>query len=311
MNKIIEITDLNYSYTSFKRSTEQFSLIKDIFSRHYIESHAINNVNLEIQQGEIIALLGPNGAGKTTLQKLLIGILTPKSGQILVSGMTPSKREKKLLSKIGVMFGQKGQLLQRLPFIDSLEFSRAIYKISKNDFTTRLHEISKLLEIEDILNKPIRNMSLGQRMRCELMNSLIHDPDIILLDEPTVGLDLVSQRIVREYIRYLNKVKGKTIILTSHQIADIEGLVNRFVIILDGKIFHDGDFDSLNNKVNQDHNEYQLNLLNSDGFHQRVMSESELRENILKEVNQGFQRIEITKNSLEDTLFKLFKAGSQ
>lgn len=306
----IEIKNLGYSYKTFQRGADFTALVRDFFSRKYTETKALDDVTLNIKKGEIIALMGPNGAGKTTLQKVLTGILTPQQGSVLVDGFEPGKREPHFLKKVGVMFGQRGQLVPRLPFIDSLEYNRVIYGLTKSAFNKTVDEISDLLKIRDIIGKPIRNMSLGQKMRCELMYTLIHDPDILLLDEPTVGLDIVSQKIVRSYIQFLNKEKGKTIILTSHVMADIEGLTQRIVLLLNGKIKFDGPIHAiLNNQMHPSH--FKVVLRETENYFEKTMDEDQVLRLLTEMKRIDFVKLEIAKNPLEDALYQLFTQDEQ
>lgn len=206
---------------------------------------AVDNVSFEIEKGEVVAFIGPNGAGKSTTIKMLTGIIQPTSGSITIDGLNPSVDRKKLAYKIGCMFGQKSQLYMHLSVIDSFKLLGSIYDMSKKEIDDRISEISDMFKISHLLDKTVRKLSLGQRMICEIAGSILHDPDIIFLDEPTIGLDIVAKLRIREIILKLNKEKGTTIFLTSHDVSDVEVLCNRIIVINNGKIVNDSSMDTL------------------------------------------------------------------
>ena len=205
-------------------------------------------MSFEINEGEIVAYIGPNGAGKSTTLKMLCGILKPDSGKILVSGLNPFDDRVKYVSNIGVVFGQKSQLWWDIPVDDSFELLKNIYKISDEDYQKTKEELTKLLKLDDLLNVPVRQLSLGQRMRCEIAASLLHNPKILFLDEPTIGLDAVSKVAVRKFIKEINIKKNVTIILTSHDMTDIEALTNRVIVIGHGIKLYDGTLSGIKKK---------------------------------------------------------------
>lgn len=210
--------------------------------------NAVENASFEINKGEIVAFIGPNGAGKSTTIKMLTGIIHPTSGTISVSGLTPSKDRKKLAYKIGCMFGQKSQLYMQLTVRDSYKLLCSMYDLDKKKTEEKIEEISKLFKIEDLLDKVVRKLSLGQRMICEIAGSILHDPEIIFLDEPTIGLDIFAKARIREIIKKMNEEKGTTIFLTSHDIGDVEALCSRIIIINDGTIVTDSTISDLKSK---------------------------------------------------------------
>ncbi len=209
------------------------------------EVKAVENVSFEVEKGEIVAFIGPNGAGKSTTIKMLTGIIQPTSGQIQVAGLNPSKDRKKLAYKIGCMFGQKSQLYMHLTVRDSYKLLCSMYDLDEKRAEEKINEISDLFDIGDLLDSVVRKLSLGQRMICEIAGSIIHDPEIIFLDEPTIGLDLVHKEKIREIIRKMNKEKGTTIFLTSHDLGDVEALCQRIIIINNGTVVTDSSLDSL------------------------------------------------------------------
>ena len=219
-----------------------------IFKRAESKLLAVDDVNLKIAKGEMVAFIGPNGAGKSTTIKMLTGIIQPTSGNITIYGLNPSRDRKKLAYKIGCMFGQKSQLYMHLSVIDSFRLLGAIYDMNRDEVNERIAEISELFKIEHLLNKTVRKLSLGQRMICEIAGSILHNPDIIFLDEPTIGLDIVAKARIREIILKLNKERGTTIFLTSHDVSDVEALCDRIIVINNGKIVTDSTIESLKSK---------------------------------------------------------------
>ena len=203
------------------------------------EIPAVNGINIEVNQGDIVAFIGPNGAGKSTFIKMLCGILHPTSGDISVLGMPPSKERRKLALRIGTVFGQKSQLWLHLPALDSFTLLAAIYEISDSQRRQRIGELTELFELGEFLHTPVRKLSLGQRIRCEVAASLLHDPELLFLDEPTIGLDVVVKQAIRELILRRNKDHGTTVFLTSHDPADIEQLCRRAVVIDHGELVLD------------------------------------------------------------------------
>lgn len=236
---------------SFKIQTRNGGLnnaIKTFFKRDYKTITAVDDMSFEIEEGEIVAYIGPNGAGKSTTIKMLTGILKPDSGTCNIGGMNPFQDRIKYVSNIGVVFGQKSQLWWDIPADDSFDLLKDIYKISEEEYQKTKKELVEMLDLEDILKISVRQLSLGQRMRCEIAASLIHNPKILFLDEPTIGLDAVSKVAVRKFIKDINIRKKVTIILTSHDMNDIEALTNRVIVIGHGKKLYDGTLTSIKKK---------------------------------------------------------------
>jgi len=209
------------------------------------EITAVNHVDLTVEQGEIVAFIGPNGAGKSTLIKMLCGILYPSSGDISVLGLSPVRERRKLAMRIGTVFGQKSQLWLHLPALDSFTLLAAIYEVSDKERRHRVAELSELFELEEFIGTPVRKLSLGQRIRCEVAASFLHNPELLFLDEPTIGLDVVVKQAIRELIRRRNHEHGTTVFLTSHDPADIEHLCRRAVVIDHGRLILDSSVDNL------------------------------------------------------------------
>lgn len=213
-----------------------------------VEIKAVENVSFEVGKGEIVAFIGPNGAGKSTTIKMLTGIIQPTSGIISVAGFNPSVNRKKLAYNIGCMFGQKSQLYMHLTVRDSYKLLCSIYDMDKNKTEEKIKEVADLFKINELLDKTVRKLSLGQRMICEIAGSILHDPEIIFLDEPTIGLDIFAKTRIREIIKKMNKEKGTTIFLTSHDLGDVEALCDRIIIINNGTIVTDESIDELKAK---------------------------------------------------------------
>lgn len=212
------------------------------------EVKAVEGVSFTVEKGEIVAFIGPNGAGKSTTIKMLTGIIQPTSGKIQVAGYDPSHDRKKLAYKIGCMFGQKSQLYMHLTVRDSYKLLCSIYDLNNKQAEEKIEEIANLFKIQDLLDRVVRKLSLGQRMICEIAGSILHDPEIIFLDEPTIGLDIFAKTRIREIIKKMNEEKGTTIFLTSHDIGDVEALCNRIIIINNGTIVTDSTIDELKSK---------------------------------------------------------------
>ena len=228
------------SYKIAKRNAGFGAACKAFFHREYEVIHALHDVSFTIQDGEMVGYIGPNGAGKSSTIKILSGILTPDSGTVLVDGITPQGNRIRHVREIGVVFGQRSQLWWDVPVIDSFELLKDIYSIPEKTYRQSVDELTELLSLSDLLRSPTRQLSLGQRMRCEIAASLLHRPRILFLDEPTIGLDAVSKLAVRDFILKQNETHGTTVILTTHDMQDIEALTNRIILIGKGKILMDG-----------------------------------------------------------------------
>jgi ABC-2 type transport system ATP-binding protein len=221
---------------------------KDLFFREYREVLAVDHIDLQIPQGEICGYIGENGAGKSTTIKMLTGILVPTSGDLHVNGYVPYRQREEYVRGIGVVFGQRSQLWWDIGVIESFRLLKKVYRVDETDFRNRLNELVETLEISEILNQPVRKLSLGQRMRCELAAALLHSPEVIFLDEPTIGLDIVVKTKIREFLKEMNQRNGTTILLTTHDLQDIEALCTRVVMLDEGKIIYDGGLRQLKEK---------------------------------------------------------------
>lgn len=228
-----------------KRSNGLLQATKSLFYREHTIVEALNEISFAINPGEIVGYIGPNGAGKSTTIKIMSGILVPDGGTCSIMGFTPWKDRVEYVKNIGVVFGQRSQLWWDVPVIDSFELLKDIYKIPPQDYKTTLDLLIETLELKDIINAPVRQLSLGQRMRCEIAASLLHNPNILFLDEPTIGLDAVSKIAVRQFIKTINQEKGVTVVLTTHDMNDIEALANRVILIGKGSLLYDGKIEEL------------------------------------------------------------------
>lgn len=242
---MITMENVSKSYKVAKRNAGFGEAVKSLFHREYETIHALKNVSFTIGDGEMVGYIGPNGAGKSSTIKILSGILTPDGGKVLVDGRVPYKDRIRHVRQIGVVFGQRSQLWWDVPVIDSFELLRDIYSISPQQYKQNLEELTQLLDLKELLRSPARQLSLGQRMRCEIAASLLHDPKILFLDEPTIGLDAVSKLAAREFIRKRNQMHGTTVLLTTHDMQDIEALSDRIILIGKGEILMDGTIDDI------------------------------------------------------------------
>lgn len=247
MSNIIEIKNITKEFKVLNRREGLKGSLKDLFSRDYKIVRAVDNISMSIKQGEIVGYLGPNGAGKSTTIKMMTGILEPTSGEILVGGNVPYQNRTKNAQEIGVVFGQRSQLWWVLPLIESFKILKDIYGVSDEDYNDMLTLYKSLVDIEPLLHKPVRQMSLGQRTLSDILAAFLHNPKIVFLDEPTIGLDVSMKAKIRTLIHALNKEKNTTVILTTHDMGDVDALCQRIVIIDKGKMLYDNDIEHLKN----------------------------------------------------------------
>ena len=247
MSNIIEIKNITKEFKVLNRREGLKGSLKDLFSRDYKIVRAVDNISMSIKQGEIVGYLGPNGAGKSTTIKMMTGILEPTSGEILVGGNVPYQNRTKNAQEIGVVFGQRSQLWWALPLIESFKILKDIYGVSDEDYNDMLTLYKSLVDIEPLLHKPVRQMSLGQRTLSDILAAFLHNPKIVFLDEPTIGLDVSMKAKIRTLIHALNKEKNTTVILTTHDMGDVDALCQRIVIIDKGKMLYDNDIEHLKN----------------------------------------------------------------
>jgi len=246
---LLSVELLSKSYKIPKHCKGFWKELAALFSRQYIVKKALDAISFKIKEGELVGYIGPNGAGKSTTVKILSGILVPDAGDVKMFGKTPWEHRIEIVRQIGVVFGQRTQLWWDLQVIESFELFKAIYSISEESYRHTLNILVDMLDLSELLHVPVRHLSLGQRMRCDLAASLLHSPKILFLDEPTIGLDAVNKLAVRDFIRHLNRQKNITVLLTTHDMDDIEALCNRVIVLNEGQIYFDGSLECLRNKI--------------------------------------------------------------
>jgi ABC-2 type transport system ATP-binding protein len=306
----IKINNLTKSFKLFKRSAGLKGALKSFFNREYQIFTALDSINLEINKGEIIGILGENGAGKTTLIKLMVGLLYPNKGSIIIDGYNPWERNYTFLSNISVVMGQKNQLWWDIPASESFLLNKHIYNLGDKEYKETLDELVDYLDVKEKLNVQVRRLSLGERMKMEIIAALLHRPKIILLDEPTLGLDVISQSKIREFVKYYNKEYKTTFVITSHYSKDIQEMCKRVFVLNKGKSVYDGDFRDLVRNINPKRklvfefndfpnlklmsslkNKYNFNI--KDKILTAVLSQIEL-QNLLNSLLQNFKANNIT-----------------
>lgn len=320
----INVNHISKTFKVAKRQSGLKASLKSFFKRNYIYIEAVKDVSFEIEKGEIIGYIGPNGAGKSTTIKMLSGILTPDEGTISINGLSPSKDRIKYVSNIGVVFGQRSQLWWDIPALDTFDLLKDIYKLNESEFNKTKEQLIELLDLKNIVNIPVRQLSLGQRMRCEIAASLIHKPSILFLDEPTIGLDAKSKIKVRNFIKKINKEMNTTIILTTHDMSDIEALAKRIILIGKGQILYDGNIKKLkekydNTKEIQIITKNKLNKLNKKGIIKQTKKDYGYNfildtnilsiSNFLKYLSNliDIKDIEIENENIDNIILKLYK----
>ena len=330
---MIKVENITKEFKSNKKYPGFRGAIKSFFSTEYIIKKAVDDISFSIEDGEIVGYIGANGAGKSTTIKMMTGILTPTSGKITVDGLVPYEKRKENAKRIGVVFGQKTQLWWDLPLSETFTLLKEIYEVSDKDFNERMAFLNSTLSLEDFMLTPVRSLSLGQRMRADIAAALIHNPKVVYLDEPTIGLDVMVKEKVRNAIREINKKYGTTIILTTHDLNDIEELCSRIIIIDNGKKIYDGsleeiksrygartsielqvkkkiDLSSLSFKENLEEDDLNIKEENNKiiaTFNKNKISSSEIMSEILTKVEViDFKVIE---TSIEDIIKKIYSEG--
>lgn len=295
---MISIHSLKKYYQVSKKEPGFWGGVKSFFNRKYSDVKAVDGISFEIDEGELVGFIGPNGAGKTTTLKVLSGLLYPTSGQISVLGKEPFKREKSFQTNISLIMGQKNQLWWDLPAMDSFILNKEIYEVSKTEFRDNVKKLSEMLDVGDILTTPVRKLSLGQRMKCELIAALLHSPKVLFLDEPTIGLDVVAQQNMRDFIKEYNREFKATIILTSHYMGDVKELCKRVIIINEGKIIYDGFLEKITNKFAP------YKVIKVD-FAKEVDKESLKEFGKLDKFSSNYAEIEVKKADVADKTSKI------
>lgn len=330
---MIKVCNLTKEFKTNKKYPGFKGAIKSLFSTEYIVTSAVDNMNFEIEEGEVVGYIGSNGAGKSTTIKMMTGILTPTSGKVEVNGIIPYENRTENAMNIGVVFGQRTQLWWDLPLSETFSLLRDIYSVSSEDFKERMKFFNEVLEIDEFMLRPVRTLSLGQRMRADLAASLIHNPKILYLDEPTIGLDVVVKEKVRNAIKQINKKYNTTVILTTHDLEDIEELCDRIIIIDKGVKIYDGSLSeikekygymtnvsilikkneledkiNINSYFNLDNND--LNLSDEDGkinitFNKNKISQMEIIQYFME--NYILQDFSVKETSIDDIIKKIYR----
>lgn len=238
---MIEVKDLVKTYKTIDKQEGMLGYFKNLIKPKYKEFTAVNKINFEVEEGELVGYIGENGAGKSTTIKMLTGLLTPTSGQVVVNGIVPNEKRIQNNQNIGAVFGQKTQLWWDLPVIESFRLVKKMYQIPEGKYRKNLKKFTEILELGELLNKQVKNLSLGQKMRCEIAVTFLHNPKIVYLDEPTIGLDVLVKENIRNFIKEINKEKNTTVILTTHDLKDIEDVCDRIILLDKGQIIYDGE----------------------------------------------------------------------
>lgn len=296
--EIIKVNDLRKSFAYYQKEVGFKNSVKNLFTRKTLIKDAVNNISFQIDEGEIVGFLGPNGAGKTTTLKMLSGILYPTGGDAQVMGYVPWERKKDFKMQFSIVMGQKSQLWLDLPANESLYLNKCIYELDNNEYNKTLEELTELLDVKDLLKVQVRRLSLGERMKMELIASLIHRPKVIFLDEPTIGLDIISQKKIRSFLKYYNQQEKVSIILTSHYMNDIEDLCKRTIIINSGKVVYDGALKRVNEM-------FAAKKLLKIQFHQQVAKQEIEAYGALREYDGYNVILEVNKENLQETSTKI------
>ncbi|HKJ26813.1 MAG TPA: ATP-binding cassette domain-containing protein [Anaerolineales bacterium] len=252
MTPIIRVNKLSKHFKVRKHHRGRLAALRNLTTRQYRTVKAVDEISFELMPGELVGYLGPNGAGKSTTIKMLTGLLVPTSGELEVNGMLPWKQRTRYVRDIGAVFGQRTTLWWDLPVIESFDLLGTIYKVPEKDFQRSLDEFRQLLSLDEFINTPVRSLSLGQRMRADICAALLHNPKLLFLDEPTIGLDVVAKERIRQFIQHINQVRGTTVVLTTHDLSDVEKLCQRVMVIDEGKLLYNGQLDALADRFGGD-----------------------------------------------------------
>lgn len=324
---MIEVVNLKKSYDYYEKEQGFKNSVKNIFHRKKLIKEAVKGISFQVGGNEIVGFIGPNGAGKTTTLKMLSGILYPTSGMALVGGYIPWERKKQFKMNMSIVMGQKSQLNWDLPAIESFHLIKCIYEIGDKEYGRNLEELVEVLDAKDLLKVQVRRLSLGERMKVELIGSLLHKPKVVFLDEPTIGLDFLSQKSIREFIKAYNQENNATIILTSHYMKDIESLCNRTMLINRGNVVYDGNLTDISGILNQhkiiklqfsqnvaekDINTYG-NILQYDGIHAQLEVEKQELKEIAKRMLEYLPVLDLNVEDLpiEDVIASLYREGDE
>jgi ABC-2 type transport system ATP-binding protein len=324
MEPIIQVRDLTKTFKVYRNHKGYLGAFRNLVDRKYDLIHAVESINFEVHPGELVGYIGPNGAGKSTTIKMLTGLLVPTSGELTVNDFIPWKQRKTYVKGIGAVFGQRTTLWWDLPLVDSLELLKHIYDIPDDIFQANYKHFREILELDSFLNTPVRSLSLGQRMRADLCAAFMHNPSLVFLDEPTIGLDVVAKQRIREFIQYINREKGTTILLTTHDISDVQKLCERVMIIDLGKILFDGKLTALLEEFGgqrllsvefaEDYPDVHLrdaNLVKKDGqkavfsFKRKTISASKLINRL--SADYRISDLEVQDQPIEDTIRQIYE----
>ena len=308
-NEVIVMKNISKQFKVLNRHEGLKGSIQDLFSRDYKIVRAVDDVSLTVNKGEIIGYLGPNGAGKSTTIKIMTGVLEPSAGEILVDGRVPYKDRTANSENIGVVFGQRSQLWWNLPLIESFNLLRDIYLVPEKDYQNMLELYRSLVDLEPILHKPVRQMSLGQRTLSDILAAFLHNPEIVFLDEPTIGLDVSMKARIRELIRGLNEVKGTTVILTTHDMGDVDALCKRIIIIDKGRKIYDNDIEHLKSYFGSYRT---LRMLVDDSWVEQVIDEKKTDVmHVIQEMQKQhkIKDIQLQEISTEEVIRKIYEGG--
>jgi ABC-2 type transport system ATP-binding protein len=323
---IIEVKNLHKDFMVAKRETGVLGSVRSLFKRQFIKKEAVKDISFSIKKGEMVGYIGPNGAGKSTTIKMLTGILVPSSGSITVNGIVPYEERQKNAQNIGVVFGQRTQLWWDLPTVESFELLKAIYQVSNERYKQNMDIFQEILGLDEFLNTPVRQLSLGQRMRADIAASLLHDPQILFLDEPTIGLDVVAKEKMRTFIQEINRERQVTVILTTHDMEDIEKLCNRMILIDHGQKVYDGEIASVKERfgkvrtlvVDVENGDAQFNIAGAEVFKQESnriwlrfnrdeISASELIVRITQ--NHNIKDLTVEEPAIESIISRIYQEG--
>lgn len=334
MEKIIELKNVTKEFKALNRHEGLKGSIKDLFSRDYKIVRAVDNINLDVVQGEIVGFLGPNGAGKSTTIKMMTGVLEPSGGELIINNRVPYKDRTKNSQEIGVVFGQRSQLWWALPLVESFKLLKDIYQISDKDYNDMLELYASMVDLESLLHKPVRQMSLGQRTLSDILAAFLHNPKVVFLDEPTIGLDVAMKSKIREMILGLNKKKNTTVILTTHDMGDVDALCERIVIIDKGKMLYDNDIEHLKKyfgayrtlkirlkedieevvkQLNTELASYEVSISNDDTWISILVNEEKVRVMKVLEMIQESHNVrdmQLEEISTEEVIKKIYEGGT-
>jgi ABC-2 type transport system ATP-binding protein len=301
---IITVNQLSKHFKVFKHHRGTLGAVKNLFSREFSIVRAVDEIDFEIEPGELVGYIGPNGAGKSTTIKMLTGLLVPSGGEVVVNGYIPWKDRQTYVARIGAVFGQRTTLWWDLPVIESLNLLQYIYKIPAKTFERNFSEFKDLLELEPFLDTPVRSLSLGQRMRADICAALLHNPELLFLDEPTIGLDVVAKERIRQFITHINQERNTTVLLTTHDLSDVEKLCNRVMIIDHGKLLFDGDLVLLKEQFG---GKRQLVVEFADFYSDYAIADATIVEQDGQRVTYSFERGAITASALIGRLSEKFR----